>query len=104
MGTKLNVCKSARKDIRQIEVELEEAVFVSRNIGDGKVVAEGLIVTKAEEIKPRVEKLLGKLEIINMELEKDSNVRNYYNDVRDRLIDFLECLSIIKCKQNSNNF
>ena len=96
MGTKLNVCKETRKEIRKIEEELEKAIFLSKELENGKKEIGGLFITKSEEIKPDVERLLGKLEVIDKELEKDSTVRDYYNDVHDRLIDFLESLSEIK--------
>lgn len=92
MSTKLNVCK----EVRKIEKELDEAIFLKKESENGKKEIDGLFITKSEEIKPHVEGLLGKLEVINMELEKDSTVRDYYNDVRDRLIDFLETLSVVK--------
>lgn len=96
MGTKLNVCKETRKEIKNIEKELEEVIFLSKKSENGKKEICGLFITKSEEIKPDVERLLGKLEVIDKELEKDSSVRDYYNDVHDRLIVFLESLSEIK--------
>lgn len=96
MSTKLNVCKEVRKEIRKIEKELDEAIFLSKELENGKKEICGLFITKSEEIKPHVEGLLGKLEVIDMELEKDSIVRSYYNDVRNRLIDFLDALSVVK--------
>lgn len=96
MSTKLNVCKEVRKEIRKIEKKLDEAIFLSKELENGKKEIGGLFITKSEEIKPHVEGLLGKLEVIDMELEKDSIVRNYYNDVRNRLIDFLDALSVVK--------
>ncbi|MCM1048704.1 MAG: hypothetical protein NC433_09775 [Clostridiales bacterium] len=96
MGTKLNACKEVRKEIREIEKELDKAIFLSKELKDGKKEIGGLIITKSEEIKPCVESLLGKLELIDMELEKDSTVRDYYNCVYERLVDFLKVLAEIK--------
>lgn len=89
MGTVLNQCKEVRKEIREIEAKIDEAVFMWIQ-HDGKMSVAGFFRNKAEEIRGSVFELKGKLEQIDIILEKDSEVRSYYNKVYEKCCDFLQ--------------
>lgn len=96
MGTILNSCKETRKIIREVEEKMDEATLMYKELEDGTKKIGALFVSKAEKIRSNVEGLKGRLEMIDIELEKDSAVRDYYNREYNRCVDFLETLSVIK--------
>lgn len=98
MGTILNSCKETRKIIREVEKEMDDATVMYEELKDGIKIIVILFVSKAEKIRSKVEGLKGRLEMIDIELEKDSAVREYYNRVYNRCVDFLETLSVIKSR------
>lgn len=95
MGTILNSCKETRKIIREIEQKMDNATLMYEELKDGTKITGALLVSKAESIRSDVENLKGRLEIIDIQLEKDSQVRDYYQKVYNRCKVFLKTLSVI---------
>lgn len=87
MATILNICNDVRKRIKDIDEKIDQAVYVWDVSKDKRTVAV-LSIDKAEEIKGDVKELMGKLEVIDKQLEKDSSVREYYNSVYKKCADF----------------
>lgn len=92
MATILNTCKAARRRIKSVEDKIDQAV-VMWNILEGERSIGGLRTDKAEAIKGDVKELMGILEVIDKELEKDSDVRQYYNSVYKKCEDFWNIIS-----------
>ncbi len=90
MGTILNTCKEARAKIRDVEEKIDQAVVCWKLLNDGNKQVEVYYIDKSKEIRDEVLTLKGILEAINIELEKDSNVRSYYNAVYYKCVNFLE--------------
>ena len=89
MGTILNTCKEARKQIGEVEKKIDEAVFAWKILDDGHKEVAIYYTDKAKEIRDSILELMGKLKTIDMELEKDSKDRPYYNEVYDKCANFL---------------
>ena len=89
MGTILNSCKETRKKIREVEKGIDEAVIAWKILENGQKEVAIYFIDKYNEIRDSVVELKGKLETIRIELEKDSSVRTYYNEVYNKCIDFL---------------
>lgn len=90
MGTFLNTCKEVRKNIQDIENKINEAVIGWQKLDNGSKQPVIYFVNKAETIRDDVLKLVGQLELINQQLEKDSEVRPYYDSVYNKCINFLD--------------
>lgn len=93
MGTILNSCKDARKKIREVEKGIGEAVVAWKYLENGRKEVAISYTEKCNEIRYSVIELKGKLETISIELEKDSDVRAYYDNVYNMCIDFFNSIS-----------
>lgn len=90
MATILNICKEAREKIRVVEVKLDEAIVAYKILDDGSKRVIVSYTDKISEVRELMSELKGSLKDIDAQLEKDSTVRTYYNQVYDRYIQFLE--------------
>ena len=89
MGTFLNTCKEVRKNIQDIENKIDETVIGWKKLDNGSKQPVIYFISKAEVIRDDVMKLVGQLEIVDNELEKDSSVRPYYSNIHNKCINFL---------------
>ena len=90
MGTILNTCKEARAKIRIVDEKMDQAVVCWKILNDGNRQVEVYLSDESKKIRDDVLILKGYLETIAIELEKDSEVRPYYNTVYNRCINFLQ--------------
>lgn len=90
MASILNICKETREKIRVIEGKLDQAVVAWKRLDDGSMKVVASYTDKIREVRELMFEIKGNLKDIDAQLEKDSSVRLYYNQVYDRYVQFLE--------------
>lgn len=96
MGTILNVCKNIRKEIREVDILFSKYVLLWKE-ENGKKEAIGYH-RDIIKYKDKIDSLIGKLESINIQLEKDSEVRCFYKETYDICVSLSNKINNINLK------
>lgn len=89
MANFLNVCKITRKHITEVDAKISQAIVAWEKLENGHKDFAAFFPEKAKKIKDDVVALKRELEVIESQLENNSDKRPFYDEVYNKCVDFL---------------